>query len=284
MCLGALGTDTGGSIRIPAAACGVYGLKPTYGEVSAKAVIQLSASLDHVGPMARSAADLALLLHVLKGTPPRKAGDPGRYVIGVPRPYFCDRLEDGVALALAQACEALGAAGHTVRDVVIEHAASTPDVYLHIQLPEASWYHAGSLDRHAALYSPGVRLRLEMGRYVLAEDYIRAMRLREMLVAAVDRAMEGCDALLLPTLPIPAPPLGATSVDVQGSQEPVRAMMLRLTQLFNLTGHPAIALPAPSSRDGLPRSLQLVGRRDGTERLLDVAVTVDRQLAPAHSC
>ena len=97
--------------------------------------------------------------------------------------------------------------------------------------------------RHADKYSPGVRLRLEMGRYILAEDYLRAMHGRAALRRAVDQALEGLDALLLPALPIGAPPLGAATVDVGGHTEPVRAMMLRLTQLFNVTGHPAIAIP-----------------------------------------
>jgi aspartyl-tRNA(Asn)/glutamyl-tRNA(Gln) amidotransferase subunit A len=166
-----------------------------------------------------------------------------------------------------------------VSGVAIQHAELTADVYLHIVLPEASWYHAALLERHAAQYSPGVRLRLEMGRYVLAEDYVRAMHARAALRRAVDRALEGLDALLLPALAIPAPPIGAASVDVGGTQEPVRAVMLRLTQLFNITGHPAIAIPYGRGGDGLPRGLQLVGHRGGTERLLAVAAAVERQLA-----
>src|SRR4029079_180039 len=113
-----------------------------------------------------------------------------------------------------------------------------------------------------------VRLRLEMGRYILAEDYVRARHARTVLRRAVDRALDGLDALLLPSLPIGAPPIGASTVDVDRAQEPLRAIMLRLTQLFNITGHPAIALPCGRGRDALPRGLQLVGHRGGTERLL----------------
>jgi aspartyl-tRNA(Asn)/glutamyl-tRNA(Gln) amidotransferase subunit A len=149
-------------------------------------------------------------------------------------------------------------------------------VYLHIVLPEASWYHAPTLVAHADRYSHGVRLRLEMGRFVLAEDYVRAMHLRSILRRAVDAAMSECDALLLPTQPIPAPVLGATTVDVDGMSEPVRAVMLRLTQLFNITGHPAIAIPAGATGDGWPVSVQVVGRHTATGRLLDIAATVER--------
>ena len=280
MCFGALGTDTGGSIRIPSAACGTVGLKPTIGELSCEGVVPLSTTFDHLGPMARNVADVRLLYEALRGgTPAAAEPHDRRFTFGVPHRYFCDRIEEGVLSALAVARRRLIAAGHAVRDVQIDHAAWTPDVYLHVVLPEAARYHAPLLERYASCYSPGVRLRLEMGRYVLAEDYVRAMRLREALTAEVDRALDGCDVLLLPALAIPAPPLGATTVEAGGGPEPVRAAMLRLTQLFNMTGHPAIALPAQPGDDRLPRGLQLVGRRHATDRLLHVAGSVERCIA-----
>jgi aspartyl-tRNA(Asn)/glutamyl-tRNA(Gln) amidotransferase subunit A len=280
MCFGAVGTDTGGSIRIPSAACGTVGLKPTYGELPVEGVVPLSLTLDHVGPMARSAGDAALLFQAMNGAQPTGiAATSRRLTFAVPATYFCDRLDDGAAHALLRARTAVSEAGHAVVDVEIEHAAWTPDVYLHIVLPEAAWYHAPFLERHASSYSPGVRIRLEMGRYVLAEDYVRALQLREALGLRVDRALGDCDALLLPSLPMPAPPLGAKSVWIAGSEEPVRAAMLRLTQLFNLTGHPAIALPGGRGGDGLPRGLQLVGRRLATERLLATAIVAERHIS-----
>src|SRR5688500_16548208 len=161
MCFASLGTDTGGSIRIPAAACGVVGLKPTVGELSLAGVVPLSATLDHIGPMARTVTDAALLFYALKGlSKPEVAPARGRLSFGVPRAYFCDRLDEDVTLALDAACRRLASAGHVVGDLGISRAAATPDVYLHIVLPEASWYHAPLLERHAASYSPGVRLRL----------------------------------------------------------------------------------------------------------------------------
>jgi len=276
MCFGAVGTDTGGSIRIPSAACGIVGMKPTFGELPMEGIVPLSPSLDHVGPMARGVVDAAMLFQVMKGHQPTGVlNAPRRLVLGVPGPYFCDRVDDDVAAALARARVSLESSGHETVNVEIEHAGWTPDVYLHIVLPEAAAYHAPLLERHASSYSPGVRLRLEMGRYVLAEDYLRALDLRNALRIRVDQALDGCDALLLPTLPIGAPPLGAGTVDVGGRSEPVRGAMLRLTQLFNLTGHPSIALPAGAGRDGLPRSLQLVGQRNATERLLAIAAAVE---------
>ena len=282
MCYGSVGTDTGGSIRIPAAACGVVGLKPTSGEISAEAVVPLSTTLDHVGPLALDVADAALLYYaMLDGDAAADRVAPpadGPLWFGVPEPYFLDKLDDDVTRLFAEARAGLTAAGHSLTDVAIAHAERTADVYLHIVLPESSWYHAPLLAAHADGYSPGVRLRLEMGRYVLAEDYLRATHARTVLKKAVDRALEGLDALVLPALAIGAPPIGAASVTVGGRAEPVRAMMLRLTQLFNITGHPAIALPCGRGTDGLPRSIQLVGHRGGTARLLAVAAAVEAGL------
>jgi aspartyl-tRNA(Asn)/glutamyl-tRNA(Gln) amidotransferase subunit A len=277
MCYASIGTDTGGSIRIPAAACGTVGLKPAFGEVSTDGVVPLSSTCDHVGPLTRSVADARLLFEVLTG----RVSSPqprGRLVLGVPSGYLLARLDRDVRRMFDEVRARLQADGHDVRDVRIDGCESTPDVYLHIVLAEASEYHAAALAGRPEDYSPGVRLRLEMGRYILAEDYVRAQRLRLQLSASVDRALEGCDALLLPGLPIPAPPLGAASVDVDGQPEPVRAAMLRLTQLFNLTGHPAIVLPSSRTASGLPLSIQLVGRHGATAALLDCAEVIERQI------
>lgn len=279
MCFGSIGTDTGGSIRIPSAACGIVGLKPTLGELTCDGVVPLSTTCDHIGPMARSVADAALLFDAMAGvTPTAVQAATKRCTLGVPTPYFTEKLDPGVREALARTRAALRAAGHEIVDVAIDGAASTADVYLHIVLPEASAYHARTIERYPERYSPGVRLRLEMGRYLLAEDYVRAMQLRAALTAAVDRSLDNVDALLLPALSIPAPLLGAQSVDVDGSREPTRATMLRLTQLFNITGHPAIALPAGTA-DGWPVGMQLVGRRGGTRPLLSLAAAVEAYIA-----
>jgi aspartyl-tRNA(Asn)/glutamyl-tRNA(Gln) amidotransferase subunit A len=277
MCLGAIGTDTGGSIRIPAAACGIVGLKPTIGELSCDGVVPLSTTLDHIGPMALTVSDVGMLFQAMKGTTVRGvASAGGTLTFGLLGGYFTQPLDPDVRVMMDRVQRALASRGHAIVNVDLPHADWTPDVYLHIVLPEAAEFHAQRLETFADKYSPGVRLRLEMGRYVLAEDYVRAMRLRQTLTREVDRALRGCDALLLPAMAVPAPPIGASTVDVDGVTLPVRAAMLQLSQLFNMTGHPAIVLPGGDGRDGMPRALQLVGHRGRTERLLDVAAAVER--------
>jgi aspartyl-tRNA(Asn)/glutamyl-tRNA(Gln) amidotransferase subunit A len=150
---------------------------------------------------------------------------------------------------------------------------------MHITFGDAAAYHAGTIEAVPHLYTPGVRQRLELARYVMAEDYVRALDIREALRREVDAALAGETTLVLPTLPIPAPVLGAATVDIRGESQPVRALMLRLTQLFNLTGHPAISIPCGQTSAGLPCGLQLVGSRGATEDLLATAAAVENLLS-----
>jgi aspartyl-tRNA(Asn)/glutamyl-tRNA(Gln) amidotransferase subunit A len=280
MAFATLGTDTGGSIRIPAAACGVVGLKPTFGEVSCDGVVPLGPSLDHVGPLTRCVGDARLVYHAIRDdqtaeSPPCNAA-VGR--LGLPRPYFLDRLDDDVRTVFEQAVTRLVDADWTVEETPVQYAEDAAAVCLHLILPEAAAVHATGLADRPDAYSPGVRLRLELGRYVLAEDYVRAQHGREALGRAVDAALAGRDALVLPSLAIPAAPLGATTVEVGGETESLRGLMLRLTQLFNATGHPAISIPCGLTPTGLPCGLQLVGHRHRTDRLLDVAEACEAAL------
>lgn len=285
MALASIGTDTGGSIRIPAAACGIVGLKPSLGEIPTDGVVPLSTTLDHVGPMTQSVADARLLYAALRGAPTvaASASAAAPFRIGIPREYFFDLLDDEVRASFEQACERLRSGGTVLTDVRIAHAGDIAPVYLHIVLAEAAAYHAATLDRQPDDYTANVRTRLELGRYVLAEDLARAMRGREQLRRSVDSALAGVDALLLPSLPIPAPRLGEATMKIGTLEEPVRNLMLRLTQAFNVTGHPAISLPCGVTSSGLPIGAQLVGHAAATTRLLDIAEAVERHLGPGRS-
>jgi len=274
MALATVGTDTGGSIRIPSAACGLVGFKPAFGEVSCDGVVPLSATLDHVGPLARTVADAAAMFHVLARSAPRSpvVRNPTTLRLGRLRGYFDARLEPAVKTAYEAALAAISKAGVAIFDVDVPHAADVTAIYLGILLAEAAAYHATTLEQCPGEYAPAVRMRLEMGRYILAEDYLRARRGQEVFRRDVDAALADVDALVLPGMAIVAPALGAETVAIDGAAEPVRALMLRLTQPFNVSGHPAIVLPCGTPAS-LPVSLQLVGTR--SVALLDVAAGVE---------
>jgi aspartyl-tRNA(Asn)/glutamyl-tRNA(Gln) amidotransferase subunit A len=278
-----IGTDTGGSVRIPAAVCGCVGLKPTSGELPCDGIIPLSRTLDHVGPLARSVADASLLYRAMAGDRnprglPSSRVPSGSLRLGLLKPYFLDVLDGDVEKAFGLALERLAGAGVTISERAVRHASDIATVYLHLQLPEASAYHARRLDADPDLYTAPVRQRLEMGRYVLAEDYVRARGGADALRREVDAALEDVDALVLPTVPITAQPIGSTTLTFGGQAYPVRALMLRLTQLFNITGHPAISLPCSRSGGSLPVGLQLAGHRGRTPDLLALAAAVEEAM------
>ncbi len=288
MAFASIGTDTGGSVRIPSAACGLVGLKPAIGEISTDGVVPLSRTMDHVGPLCRSVEDAAIVYGVMTadrgsgvmpnvGTTPDPLSARGMR-IGVLGGYFTSLLDPQVRSAFEAASARLRDAGAILEDVEIGHAHDVSAIYVHIVLAEAAAYHAKTLESRPESYTTNVRLRLEMGRYILAEDYVRALRGRELLRREVDEALAGRDALLLPSLPVPATRLGAAMVRVNGVEEPVRNITLRLTQLFNVTGHPAISIPCGKTMDGLPIGAQLVG--SDTPGLLRTARTLERYLGP----
>ena len=282
MCYASIGSDTGGSIRIPSAACGLVGLKPAFGEIPIDGVVPLSGTLDHVGPLCRSVEDAAILHQMLAGvsTPaPVTRRELRGLRLGIPRTYFLAALDTEIGARFDEGCTRLATAGAILDDVSIPHAADAPAIYLHLALPEAAACHARTLEKQPEEYTPNVRLRLEMARYIMGEDYVRALRGRDVLIREVNAALHGRDGLLLPTLPVPAVKLGAETVTVGTSEEPVRAITLRLTQPFNITGHPAITMPCGRTTEGLPAGAQLIGRE--TLALLSVASAIEKELQPS---
>ncbi len=273
MAVASVGTDTGGSIRIPAAACGVVGLKPTFGEVSCDGVIPLGPTLDHVGPLGRSVDDVAIVYQALAGLELRGAAGSSvdtRARLAVPRAYFLERLDDEVRWQFDGLLDRLRAAGCVIDDVEIPHAEDIATTYRHTVLYEAVRSHEASLTTQRDDYSAAVRERLELGRGVSDTDYQNAQHSRDTLSQEVDAALSTRNALVLPTLPIPAPPLGTETVTLGDRRYGIRDLTLRLTQLFDLTGHPALSLPTGTTSSGLPWATQLVGGRGETMRLLQV--------------
>jgi aspartyl-tRNA(Asn)/glutamyl-tRNA(Gln) amidotransferase subunit A len=273
---GALGTDTGGSIRLPAACCGIVGLKATYGRVSRAGGMPLSWSLDHVGPLARTVRDAAILLGVIAGPDPRDATASAQPVpdytaalerpiaglrIGVPDRYYGDGLDEGVASAFRQAVDGLRGLGAQVTECPIPDPTILNDLANLIARCESAAIHTRIARESPHALQPAVRTRLEVGFHVGAHDYLQAMRLRARTTRTfVDDVFARVDLLVAPTIPEPAPALAA--VKAGPPDEIVRRMgrFSRLTRPWNALGLPALSLPCGFVPDGRPVGLTLIGR------------------------
>jgi aspartyl-tRNA(Asn)/glutamyl-tRNA(Gln) amidotransferase subunit A len=270
----ALGSDTGGSIRIPASLCGITGLKPTYGRVSRAGVLPLSWSMDHVGPMARTAADCALLLRAMAGY---DAADPTTSVLPVPdfmagigrdvkglrvgllRDVFSDTIPE-LRAAIDAAARGLQGLGAVVDEVTLGHMAEVPAATFAVVAAEAFAYHAPWMRTRPQDYQRDVRERLFVSAFVSGAHYVRAQQIRALVRAEVDAALARRDVLLAPSTPIAATPLGVRETDVGAARADVRAALLRFTRPFNFSGHPACSVPCGFTGDGLPLGMQIVGR------------------------
>jgi len=275
-----IGSDTGGSIRIPAAACGIVGLKPSIGEVPTDGVVPLSSTFDHVGPLTRSVTDAANFWTVLTGRRPARvdARRPQSVTLGTLSDYFTSLLDADVRASFDRTVDHFQRSGMELGARTIAGTGGIVDAYVNVSLAEAAHWHAPTLDSKANDYQPAVRERLERGRTITAVNYLAGLDTCAALTRVVDSALEGCDALMLPSLAIVAPVIGTEKATMDNGETPlVRAAMLRLTQLFNMTGNPAISLPIPTT--GLPVGLQLVGKRGETEALLATALVCEEMLA-----
>ena len=291
MCFGAIGSDTGGSIRIPASLCGVVGLKPTYGRVSLRGAIPLAWSLDHAGPMARTVRDTALLLQVVAGYDPHdpvsvdvpvdeyltdiESGVRGLR-IGVLRGRFFTRLEANekpapdVAAAVEGAIGVLATEGARCEEVELPRVDELRETQTVIIGTEAGAYHKERIAAHRDGYGADVAKRIDLGLTRTGPAYALARRTRDELRRAYAEALARWDAIVLPTTPITAP--------AREGQDAVAAAatLTAYTSAFNLTGLPAISLPCGFDRSGLPIGLQLVARPWSEARLLRVARTYER--------
>ena len=276
LALGAIGTDTGGSIRLPAACCGIVGLKPTYGRVSRAGVMALSWSNDHVGPMARTVRDAAMMLQVMAGHDRRDATTSHRAVpdytaalgggvaglrVAVPENYFFQGVEAGTAAAVRTAIGRLESLGARVEDVVVPDPQVMADVCNVISRSESAAVHTRLARERPEEIQPVVRARLALGFRISAHDYLQALRLRARLTRSfLAEVFSRADVLVAPVIPEPAPPRERA---IAGTPEEVadrQGRFSRLTRPFNGLGLPALSVPCGVSADGLPLALQIVGR------------------------
>ncbi len=283
MGFGSVGTDTGGSVRIPSALCGVVGLKPTFGLVSLEGCVPLAESLDHAGPMARDVSGACIMLEAIAGNYPQgarwpdyrrlRAWQPRRFRIGWPNEYFFERVDPEIVRAVETAGEALESLGGRSQKISLPHLNASTAPSTVIALAEAADYHKsqGWFPARAGEYSEDLKLRLQQGSELRAVDYLAACRQRTAVVRDFDAAFERVDILIAPTTPVAAPPFGTREVCISGQTEGVRAALLRLNRPANYTGHPAITLPCGFTREGLPIGLQLIGPRYAEVQLLAIA-------------
>ncbi|HTY57132.1 MAG TPA: amidase [Candidatus Binataceae bacterium] len=275
MAMATLGTDTGGSVRIPSALCGTTGLKPTYGRVSRDGVFPLCNSLDHVGVLTRSAQDAALMLNAIAGADPRDPSSAGSPVpdysrelnanirklrVGQLRGFFAEDIQDEIESGLESAVQALRGLDAQVDEVTLPLMKHMPGASLAIMTAESYAVHERMIRERAQDYGVDVRLRLMMGAMVSAPQYLKAQRFRTLLCEQTAEAMRRFDLLVAPTTAITATPATQESVRVGSKDLVVAASLSRLTRPANMTGLPAIALPSGFSREGLPVSFQIIGR------------------------
>jgi aspartyl-tRNA(Asn)/glutamyl-tRNA(Gln) amidotransferase subunit A len=291
LCAGALGSDTGGSIRIPSSLCGLTGLKPTYGRVSRAGALPLAWSLDHVGPMCRSAADCALMLGAMAGYDPR---DPSTSVLPVPDyaaaltgqvtglrigllgRFFLESAGAPQRQATEQAVKTLEGLGASVREITLEQMKHAAAASAAVISAESYAYHEPWLRTRAAEYGPDVRERLLVGAFVSGSEYLKGQRVRRLIRDEVDRVLGDVDVLIAPTLPIAAVPVGAREVDIDGKPQPVRPSLVRYTRPFNVSGHPVASVPCGFTVDGLPIGMQVIGRTFDEATVLRLADAYQR--------
>jgi len=276
----ALGTDTGGSIRIPASYCGVVGLKPTYGLISRRGVLPLAFSLDHVGPLGSCVEDCALAMNAIA-----EAGsefnlptlpDFKGLRFGIPREFFLDRMDRQVAARVSQSLTTMELGGAALGDIQAPDFAGINVAATIVQLAEFTSLYVQQND--PSTIGADVWALLEQGRMVAGHEYVNAQRLRTLFRQEMDALWQKVDVLVTPTTPIAAPPAGQGNVSINGIEETVRMASTRLVRGFNYLGEPALSMPCGKIDTGMPAGLQLIGAPFTEPRLLQVAKTLERML------
>lgn len=271
-CFGSVGTDTAGSIRIPASCTGITGLKPTHGFISTEGIFPLSASMDHAGPMANYVSDVSLLLHGMqKNTPGNPQTGERPLKLGVPKQYFNECLSTEVRTVYDQFLENCRFMGAELIEVDTVFCNNSIDLARKIAAPEVTLVHQGkaSLEEYAENIGP----TFERGEKASALEYLEALNQKKEMMLRLSSLFTQVDILVTPTLPVPPPPLGETQVF---TGEHINEAMIRYTCPFDITGHPALSMPGGLSSGRLPVGIQLVGGWHQEEILLQLAEEYER--------
>jgi Asp-tRNA(Asn)/Glu-tRNA(Gln) amidotransferase A subunit family amidase len=266
-----VGSDTAGSIRVPAACCGIVGFKPSYDAVPRSGAVDLAPSLDHIGPMCSSvdacAALFAAMLDMAAVPDWAYANLAGRRIARLAG-FFDQPLDAEVRSALDAAMTALARDGAECSSARVEGIELAAAIQFNTICPEASDVHARRLAERGEQLGEDVRVRLEIGNFLPGHYYVKAQRLRRQLVKRIDALFTAADFLVCPTMRTPAPPVGAAEVAIDGVRYPLHTAVTQLTMPFNLAGLPAITIPWSTSKDGAPIGLQLIGRRGADWQVL----------------
>lgn len=292
-----LGTDTGGSIRIPGALCGVVGLKPTFGRVSRHGVFPLAWSLDHVGPLTRTVEDAALVLQAIAGPDPRDPATLGHALpdftdalrhpvaglhVGVASDAYHREMTEDVHTTFQEALRVLGTLGIHLEDVAPPRSAETAIAQTTIIMSEAASVHERWLRERPEDYGPEVRARLRRGQFITATQYLRAQKVRTLLAHEVGDLLRPYAALVLPTTPCVAPLITQDTVVIGDHTSDVRSVLTRMTRFANFTGLPAITVPCGFGAGNMPVGLQIVGRPMDEATVLAIARAYE-QATPWHA-
>jgi aspartyl-tRNA(Asn)/glutamyl-tRNA(Gln) amidotransferase subunit A len=274
----ATGTDTGGSIRIPASFCGITGLKPTFGLISKRGVMPLGWTMDHMGPMTKTVRDAAVAFHAMSGqaagyVPPKNVDIRGLRV-GLPVNYYFDQLDIEVAQSVRTAVQSAAALGARIIDVKVPDIDALNIVGRMLLLAEASSVHQPHLNRRADIGADVLTL-LDQGRLIRGCDYVDAQRLRRIYAREFSKLWSQVDCIFTPATPTPAPKIGQTTMEVGGKSEDVRLATTRLMRAINVLGIPALSIPSGFTKSGLPIGLQILGAPRAEDILLRVGAAIE---------
>lgn len=293
----AMGSDTGGSIRIPAALCGVVGFKPSRGLTSLYGVVPASFTLDHTGPLARSVMDIAITMDLITGfdeydpSPVRYKSGPSEFVealkgsddlkgvvVGVPENYFFDKTDEDVEKLVRSAIGELRELGATIKPLTIPYLDIVPETSVVILLSETAQYHQSAfrIQERTSGYNPGIKSRIEHGLTFTAAEYITALQNRDKLTRAWEEACSSADVIAVPSLPMAAYEIGTTEIVLKGQKEPAKFMCDHHTRLANIIGAPALSVPCGLTSKGLPAGLMLMGKAGGDAAVLKAGYVYEK--------